>query len=203
MRLSVRQFQELFHIVEMDLPDIELSTIIVKTLTGKSDAEIENMPVKKFNKICRDAKKSIDAYVSNVDKKKAVKFLKVNGNLYQLHYDMRRMNAGKYVEAATFSQEPIKNLHKILATMAVPMHWTWGGLRAKPYNEQKHEEIAEDMLDADFEVAYAACVFFCKVWAELIKNLNTYGSNPQEEEILERLLRLSQKYGVGYIMESK
>lgn len=203
MRLSVRQFQELFHIVEMDLPDIELSTIIVKTLTGKSDAEIENMPVKKFNKICRDAKKSIDTYVSNVDKKKAVKFIKVNGTLYQLHYDMKRMNAGKYVEAATFSQEPIKNLHKILATMAVPMRWTWRGLRAKAHSEQKHEDIAADMLDADFEVAYAACVFFCKVWGELIRNLSTYGSNPQEEEILERLLRLSQKFGVGYTMESK
>lgn len=203
MRLSVRQFQELFEVIEMGLPDYELSIIIVKTLTGKSDAEINDISVRKFNKICATAKKAIDSYVTNVDKKKPVKFLKVNGNTYQLHYDMRRMTAGKYVEAMTFSQEPIKNLHKLLATMAIPMRWTWKGLRAKNADKQNHDDIANDMLDADFEVAYAACVFFCKVWAELIRNLSTYGSNQLEIETLEQLLLLSRKYGAGYIMEGK
>lgn len=203
MRLTIRQFQELYQVIEMDLPDYELSTIIVKTLTGKSDSEIDNMPVSKFNRICRDAKRSIDSYVNNVNNKKPKKFISVNGTIYQLHYDMRRMNAGKYVDAATFSQEPVKNLHKLMATMVVPLEWTWKGLRAKPSSEQIFTHIADEMLDADFETSYTACVFFCKVWEELIRNLATYGSNPQEVEIMERLLRLSQKFGVGYITESK
>jgi len=199
MKLSIRQFQELFKIVELELPELEMSQLIVKTLTGKSDAEIERMSVKKFNKVCKDAKTAIDAYTDNMKTKKPKKIVYVNGRLYRLHYDMIRMNAGKYVEAATFSKAPIANLHKLMATMAIPLKWTWKGLKADSVN---HEDIATEMLDMDFESAYAACVFFCEVWQQSIRSMATYGSNPQEREVLDRLLSLSARYGGGYIMES-
>ena len=203
MRLSIRQFQQLFEIVEMDMMDeLETAQVIVKTLTDKSDHELEKMSVKKFNKICKDAKKAIDMYVSDLPKKKPKKIVVVNGNIYRIQYDIFRMNAAKYVEGITFAQEPIKNLHKIMATLVVPIKWTWKGLAAKPYDGSKHEEIADDLLDMDFEDAYCACVFFCKVWQESIKNLATYGSNPEEVETMERLLKHSLKFGDGYTMQS-
>jgi hypothetical protein len=82
--------------------------------------------------------------------------------------------------------------------MAVPLRWTWRGLRAKPYDADRHAEISDEMLDADFSHAYHALVFFCAVYERLMQSLPTYG-NQQEEELLGRLLRLSQRFGAGSI----
>jgi hypothetical protein len=80
----------------------------------------------------------------------------VKGRLYRIHYDVRKFpnNAGKYVEALTFGKDTIKNLHLLMATMAEPINW-----RGKPY-KREHEDIANDMENINFEVAYHASVFF-------------------------------------------
>ena len=190
MRLSIRQFQDVTKISESELSELDKSILIVKTLTDKTDFEIERMSAKKFNAICRIVRDMLDSYVAQVDKDKPKKFIRVNGTTYMLHYDITRMVAGKYVEAVTFQQDMIGNLHKLLATMAVPMKWTWRGIRAKPYDATEHSKIAEQMLDADFSVAYHACIFFSGVLIQSIKSLNIYGNFPEMQtmEALEKRL---------------
>jgi hypothetical protein len=54
------------------------------------------------------------------------------------------------------------------------------------------------MKDADFSTAYHALVFFYAVLNDLIASLSTSG-NPAQEELLDRLLRLSLKISGGFI----
>jgi hypothetical protein len=178
MRLTIRHFQEISKIADSPLDELEKSSLIVKVVTGKNDYQINKMSYHKFNKICRIVKRMLDNYTEKIDKEKPRKFIRVHGVTYMLHYDITRLTAGKYVEAVEFQKDMIGNLHKLLATMAVPMRWTWKGLRAKPYKAQDHAKIAEDMLDADFSVAYHACVFFCAVSVDSMKSLNISGKLP-------------------------
>ena len=190
MRLSIKQFQDINKISETDLSELDKSILIVKVVTGKGDFEIERMSAKNFNKICKDIKIKLKNYSDKVETEKPQKYINVNGNMYMLNYDITLMTAGKYVEAVTFQQDMVGNLHKLLATMATPMKWTWRGLRAKPYNAEDHNKIAYEMLDADFSVAYHACVFFSGVLIQSIKNLNIYGNHPEVKglEALEKHL---------------
>ena len=179
MGLTIRQFQQIHQVTETDLTELDKSILIVKIYTGFGDKEIDKMSTMRFNRICYIIKKSLDSYLEGVDKGKPKKFIKVNGTLYRLDYDITRLSSGKYVEASAFNEDMIGNLHKLLATMAVPMRWTWKGLKAKPYDASEHAKIAENMLDADFSVAYHACVFFWAVLMNSIKSLNISGSLPE------------------------
>lgn len=198
MRVTIRQFQELFKVSESPLEPEDKVFEYVKILTDKDSREVDAMPVKKFNRIAKQAGKMITGYIDSVDSKKPAKFIKVNGTIYQLHYDISRMDAGRYVEGVTFASDPIGNLHKLLATMAVPMRWTWKGLKAQPYDADRHEQVAEDMLDADFHVAYHACVFFYALLKELMKDSITYGSQV-DEDLRDRLEKLSERFLGGSI----
>jgi len=89
------------------------------------------------------------------------KYIKVNKRRYKINYHIEKepMNAGKYVEAITFGKDVIDNLHKLLATMSTPIKFNWRKLKYVPY-ERDHMDIATDMENVDFEVAYHAAVFF-------------------------------------------
>jgi len=110
----------------------------------------------------------------NADKPKQI--VKVNGNWYFLNYEITKkpMTAGRYVETATFSSDIIGNLHKIIATMANPMEWTWKGLRIKKYDALDHERISNDMLQMDFSVAYHSALFFYAVFSKSMKASSNY-----------------------------
>jgi hypothetical protein len=107
----------------------------------------------------------------------------VNGCFYKLNYDLTKKpnNSGTYVELATFSEDIIGNLHKIMASMVTPLKLTWKGLK-----EKEHERVAEDMLELDFSVAYHACVFFWAVFVKSIVASKDYMMNQtNQKELLE------------------
>jgi hypothetical protein len=178
MRLTIRQFQDIMKVSETDLPELDKSILIVRAITGKSEYEVNKMKGSKFTKIVNSVNKKLSEFADNVNNEKPKKFISVNGTTYRLHYDINRLSSGKYVEAVAFQDDMINNLHKLLATMAVPMRWTWRGIRAKPYKAEEHAKIAEQMLDADFSVAYHACLFFCAVSLISIKDLSSSGKVP-------------------------
>jgi hypothetical protein len=198
MRVTVGKFQELHKIDAVEMDEVDKAMLIAQVVTGKSAEEVGKMNPKKFSKVCQKANKLLNTQLKEVDDRKPDKLIRVNGRWYQLHYDITRMDAGRYVELTTFGSQPIDNLHKMLASMAVPLRWTWRGLRAKPYDADRHSEIAEEMKDADFSTAYHALVFFYAVLNDLIASLNTSG-NPAQEELLDRLLRLSLRISGGFI----
>lgn len=201
MKVTVGQFQDLYKVSESPLEPEEKVFQYVKILTEMDDRQVDKLSVTKFNKIAKQAAKSLNGFMDVVDSGKPAKFIRVNGTTYQLHYDITRMDAGRYVEGVTFSSDPIGNLHKLLASMAVPMRWTWKGLRAQPYDADRHEKVAADMLQADFRVAYHAAVFFYALLKELMSSSSISGS-PAEMEVMDRLGRLSERFLGGSITAS-
>jgi len=173
MKVTISKFQELYKISLMEINEAEKSALLVQEFTGMSEEQVNKMPLKKFNKLCAEINKKFEKYGKELDEKKPQKYVAVKGRLYLLEYDLAKppMNAGRYVELATYSDDIIGNLHKIMATMCTPLKFTYKGLKRK---EKNHKQVAEDMLDVDFEVAYHSAVFFYAVFSKSIQGLGTY-----------------------------
>jgi hypothetical protein len=179
--------------------EIERASLLVQCLTGKSEHEINKMNINKFNKLCTKINSEFDILSKKMDNEKPKNIVKANGKLYLLNYDMSKKpnNAGKYVEVATFSNDIIGNIHKIMATMATPLKWSWKGLVKI---ERDHNQIANDMLHLDFKVAYHASVFFWAVFTKSIVNLKDYlePKTEKKKELIDTLNRF-QSHSDGFI----
>lgn len=199
MKVTISKFQELYKISIQEINEIEKSALLVQEFTGLSEAKVNAMPLKKFSKVCAQITKQFEIYGKELDNKKPQKYVAVKGRLYLLNYDLAKppMNAGKYVELATYSEDVIGNLHKIMATMCTPVKLTFRGLKKK---EKNHSEVAEDMLDIDFEIAYQSAVFFYAVFSKSIQSLTTYFQTiaPQEKRVAQVLMNLAE-YTDGFI----
>jgi len=198
MKVTISKFQELYKISLMDINEAEKSALLVQEFTGLSNAQVNKMPLKKFNTLCAKINKKFEAYGVELDNKKPQKYVAVKGRLYLLEYDLAKppMNAGRYVELATYSEDVICNLNKIMATMCTPLKFTIKGLKRK---EKNHRQVAEDMLDIDFEVAYQACVFFYAVFSKSIQASVTYfktiaTDTAKVEEVLTNLAEFTDGF---------
>jgi hypothetical protein len=179
--------------------EIERASLLVQCLTGKSEHEINKMNIKKFNKLCSKINAEFEILSKKMDEEKPKQIVKANGKYYWLNYEMAKKpnNAGKYVEVATFSEDLIGNLHKIMATMATPMKLSWKGL---VITECDHADIANDMLQLDFKVAYHASVFFWAVFSKSIVNLKDYlESQTEKKKELTDTLNRFQSLSDGFI----
>jgi hypothetical protein len=173
MKVTISKFQELYKISLMEINEAEKSALLVQEFTGMSEEQVNKMPLKKFNSLCKTINTKFEKYGKELDEKKPSKYVAIKGRLYLLEYDLAKppMNAGRYVELATYSDDIIGNLHKIMATMCTPLKFTFKGLKRK---EKNHKQIADDMLDIDFEVAYHSAVFFYAVFSKSITASVTY-----------------------------
>lgn len=196
MKVSIKKFQELYSIAQSDTDELTKSSLLIQNLTGKTEAELDKMNIVKYGRLCKRLNDLFERYVKDLYAKKPKQYVKANGQWYFLNYDLEKQNAGKYVEVATFGSDLIGNLHKIIATMATPMVWTWKGLKLYE-GETNHNKIANDMLELDFEVAYHAAVFFCAVLRTSMLNLNIYFTqmeNPKAVELGENLAKILDGY---------
>lgn len=192
MKISVKKFQELYSISNIEANEAEKSSLLVQCLTGKNQSEVEQMPIGKYNELCQKINSEFEKYTNNMYLDKPKNWIWVKGRLYFLSYNVAKppMNAGKYVELATFSNDVIGNLHLIMATMATPMRMTWKGLQ--PKKKKDHEMIANDMLEMDFSICYHSCLFFYAVFTKSIQNSITYFRTIAEdgvrvEEVVQNL----------------
>jgi hypothetical protein len=171
MRMTIKKFQELYKISLMDIDELEKSSLLVQSFTGLSIERINKISIKRFNKLCEIVNKQFEVLNKNMQNDKPKNMVYVNGCFYKLNYDLRKNpnNSGTYVELATFSEDIVGNLHKIMASMVTPLKLTWKGLK-----EKDHERVAEDMLELDFNVAYHCCVFFWAVFTRSIVDSKDY-----------------------------
>lgn len=188
MKLTIKQFQELYYIAQTGDEDVDKSIKMVGVITGLTPTEVEKMKMHKFNKLCAYISKQFELLGKKFNETQPKKVVSVKGRKYRMHYDVARFphNAGKYVEALTFGKDVINNLHFIMATMAEPIDW-----RGRPY-KREHEDIANDMEHLSFEVAYHAAVFFYTLYTVSMKVTQPYlvaeavkkGANKEQTEAL-------------------
>lgn len=200
MKVTIEKFQKLYAISQMDLDEITRATLLVQSFTGLSEEQIDKLTPAKFNALClkiTNAFKQMEV-ANYLDKPK--NYVKANGTWYFLNYDIAKppMNAGRYVEVATFGNDVIGNLHLIMSTMASPLKLCWKGY--KKVENVDHEKVANDMLKLDFSVAYHSAVFFYAVFSKSIQNLSNYFQNmtTNKEQVKEVIANFT-KHSDGFI----
>lgn len=212
MKLTIDKFQRLQAIASIESDEIEKASRLVQVLLNKSEAEVESMPLRKFGKLCDKLKKAFDLSIDAATMSKPKSIIVANGKVYHLNFDIKPpFNTGRYIEVLTFSKDdPIMNMHNILASICTPMVWSWRKLNyiKTDYDGLKHEEYADDMKLADFKHGYFAMVFFYSLLTNstavtmdsLIAQMNLRKVNKKRVLQLKKVL---QAIGGGSITQSK
>jgi hypothetical protein len=206
MKVTIQKFQELNAIMKTEFGDYEKGIAYVATLHDCEVDEVEEMArkkPKKFGRTCAEISKTFVKIYGARDGK-AVKYFRANGQKYRVHYEPKNEphNAGRYVEVATFSRDPINNLHKILASMVTPVRWSW--FRWVPVKDPKrftHARISLDFLEVEISKGYDAFVFFCQISNGSTRNFPGYfptttTTNPAEADYFDGSF---PSISVGYI----
>lgn len=167
MKLSIDKFQKLQSIATLETDELLKATRLVQVLLDKTEEEIDAMPLKKFANLCDKLKTAFDITIDAATMSTPKSIIKANGKVYHLNFDVKPpFNTGRYIEVLTFSKDdPIMNMHNILASICTPMKWSWRKFNfvKLEYDTLKHEEYANDMKQADFKHGYFAMVFFYQV----------------------------------------
>lgn len=203
MQITIGKFQELYNISQIEGTEIEKSMLLVQCLTGKTEDEVTAMPEKKKKKLVDNINTAFQEFNNKTEKSKSKSIIRLKGKWYRLNYDLAKppMNAGKYVELATFSNDIIANMHRIMATMCIPVKLTYKGF-VNTYKDVDHNRLSEQMLDYDFAAAYQSCVFFYAIFSKSIQNSPIYfKSISTNQNQMETILMNLQKVMGGYITQ--
>lgn len=212
MKLTIDKFQKLQSISTLETDELLKATRLVQVLLDKSEAEIDAMPVKKFAVLCEKLQKAFDVKVNEATMSKPKQIIYCNNKVYHLNFDIKPpFNTGRYIEVLTFSKDdPIINMHNILASICTPMEWSWRKFNfvKLKYDVSKHEEYANDMRQANFKHGYFAMVFFYQVLKASTDNTMdclTAQMNLRklDKKRVQQLRKILQAIGGGYSMRSK
>lgn len=212
MKLTIDKFQKLHSIATMEMDEIDKASNLVQILLGKSVEYVESMPLKKFGKICEDLKRTFDLKVEDEMNRPPRQLIACGTKVYHLNFDIKNpFNTGRYIEVLTFSKDdPIMNMHNILASICTPMHWSWLKMRyvKDDFDVLKHEEYADDMKKADYRHGYHAMVFFyllsqnstINTMDYLVAQMNLRKANKKR---LQQLRKISQVVSDGYTTQKR
>ena len=212
MKLTIDKFQKLHSIATMEMDEIDKASNLVQILLGKSVEYVESMPLKKFGKICEDLKVTFDLKVEDEMNKPPRQLIACGTKVYHLNFDIKNpFNTGRYIEVLTFSKDdPIMNMHNILASICTPMRWSWLKFKyvKQDFDVMKHEEYANDMKIADFRHGYNAMVFFYLLSQNSIANMKDYLESKMwlrkaNKKRVQQLKKISQVVSDGFTTQSK
>jgi hypothetical protein len=166
--VTVWQWQQIQNIALKQGAGDTFLDIAVKTLAilkNQTEGQIDSLSLKEL----KDELAKIEWVNSTQPNPKPQNYIKVNGKRYKCVFDVRNMPYARYIETKFFAEDVTNNLHKIAASMVVPMKLTWRGWKVAKYDSTKHEEYANDLLSAPFESVYGSLVFFCQVLRDSIR----------------------------------
>lgn len=212
MKLTIDKFQKLHSIATMDMDELEKASNLVQILLDKPAEYVEKIPLKKFAKLCDGLKDAFDLKVESESNKMPRQMIACGSKVYHLNFDIKDpFNTGRYIEVLTFSKDdPIMNMHNILASICTPMHWSWLKFRyvKDDFDVMKHEEYAKDMKLADFRHGYHAMVFFYLLSQDSTINTMDYLASKMRlrkanKKRVQQLKRISQVVSDGFTTQSK
>lgn len=163
------QLQNLLQKTE-GLTELDIAVKSLAILTNQTESQIDSLTIKDLNKQLLKIKFITDT----APEPKPVDFIKLSGKKYRCVYDIKKLPYSRYLETKFFISDVAMNLHKIGASMVMPMKLTWRGWKLAKYDASKHDEYAQDLLEAPFEQVYGSVVFFCQVFSDSIKSLADY-----------------------------
>lgn len=150
--------------------ELDIAVKSLAILTNQTENQIDSLKIKDLQKQLEGIKFITDT----LPEPKPVDFIKTPGRRYRCVYDVKNIPYARYLETKFFGTDVGLNIHKICASMVMPMKLTWRGWKVASYDSAKHEEYSEDLLEAPFEQVYGSIVFFCQVFSDSIKSLADY-----------------------------
>lgn len=177
--VSVWQWQQLqmLHLKkEEDQTDLDLAIRALCILKNYTESEVDSFSIERLKRELKD----IEFVSTTQPEAKPVDVIKVNGRKYRCIYDIRNLPTARYLETKYFGNDIVFNLHRIGASMVSPMKFTWKGFKICKYDASKHDDYANDLLEAKFVNVYGSVVFFCQIFKQLIDNSKDYLMNNQE-----------------------
>jgi hypothetical protein len=179
--VTVWQWQQIQNVsLKQVKGDTELD-IAVKTLAilkNQTEAQIDSLSISELKKELE----KIIFITTTMPEPKPKDFIKINGKMYRCIYDIKNLPYARYLESKHFGVDISNNLHKIAASMVMPMKLTWRGWKVAKYDASKHEEYANDLLEAPFQSVYGSIVFFCQIFVNSITSSRDYLKNKLIEE---------------------
>ncbi len=169
--VTVFQWQQLMQLfTQSESEDLEAVSIkVISIITGKTETEVMNLPLNKTIKLAKKIEfLKTDVPVNKVD------FIKVKGKRYRCNYNIKDIEAARYIETKYFSGDFAGNIHKIAASMVISQRFTIFGWKDNKYQANKHDEYADDLLTASIVDVMGSVVFFYLVFRTWIKVSQDY-----------------------------
>lgn len=169
--INVFQYQQLneLFLKGKDLEELDLAVKASAICMNMTENEIDSLGVQELNGILSRIK-----FIHTELKGEPQKFIKVKGRRYKCVYDVRKIPAARYIETKHFGEDVNANLHKIAACMVIPMKRTLFGWVEAKYDASKHEDYAQDMLEAPVTAVVGSVVFFYQVYKNWIRASKDY-----------------------------
>lgn len=205
--LTIEDYQHIYGIiVDETLNDFDKEVKLVALVNELSEEEVDNLPIDKF----KSMKDSLSFLHDGKIEGKLKGIIKANGTKYQMSLDAFKITYGQYVDLTSFMSGNgglVGNLHLVMASLAMPVKRNWLGIPyVDSYGSKPHNEVAEDMLKANFADCHNTCIFFCKLINDLTKVTVRYSvkeilkSKKVTKEKLREILKPLKQDGGGYTM---
>lgn len=165
--ITVQQFQGIYKLsISKDMEDIDRAHCAISIIYNMTEHEVDNLSLVEFNKLAKES-----AFVLGGEGDipgKPVRKIKIGRRRYAIIYDPTKLRHRQYVELMQYGDKLIENMHLIMASVVQPV--TWYGRKIKN-NVDDHRAIAADMLNARLIDVYHCCVFFCKLYINLMQDI--------------------------------
>lgn len=173
--VSVAQWQQLIELSrQSDLTDDERGIETMSVLTGMTTNQIRSLDAITLAKKAAEIS-FVAEHPLNPD---PVKIIAVNGRHYRVNDSVEKMPSGRYIETKYFAGDIEMNLHRIAASMIIPMNrgkWFKGfPLVDGVFNPLDFEMYCADMADAKITDVLGSVVFFCDKLKTSILNSPVY-----------------------------
>ena len=170
---------------ELDLVINQLSI-----LRDEDPADIENLPIKEL--LSEFSKWS---FLKELPKEKNNKIIKINGKRYGM-IDLSEMTLAQMVDIEEYVTDGlIKNMHKILSVLYLPVS-SYNILTKKiVLEEYKPDKVRQNMfLNITMDILYPQVLFFCHIVKDYIQNLavSLKGKTPTQEKMMELTNQLEE-----------
>lgn len=200
--LTVGQFLDIYRLsIDKSLDDMSKVERAICILYDITERQLDDLTVLQFTAYAKEAAQFITDKIPG----KPVKSMRVGKHRYAITYDPTKLRHRQYVEVVTFGEKPVENMHLIMASVVQPVNWL--GFR-KRNNAEDHLKIADDMLKARVVDVYHSCVFFCKLYMNLIENIRDFLVNElttkgMKKNQAEETIQISINIMAGFTQQEK
>jgi len=168
--VTVFQWQQLVELFTGEYNELELMVNSASILYGITINQIDNYNAKELKEKLNGIK-----FIHNEIKPIPQKYIQIKNKRYRCIYDVRKIQAARYIESKYHAKDVNNSLHKIAASMVMPQKKNlFGRWVDDKYDVSKHGEYSDDMLNAPITAVLGSVVFFCNVYLNWIKNSKGY-----------------------------